>query len=111
MRARTYKPQFESLETRQLMAGNVVATFTDQNLVIKEDPAQIGLDNAIKFSNLPGAITRVEGLPTADGTKTLINGEPFMDFQWVRDLTVKLGSGNDRVEVDPLHTPSYAKVL
>jgi hypothetical protein len=92
------------------MAGNVLATFTGQNLTLTEAPGEIGLANAVKFSNLPNAITHVEGLTQPDGTRTLINGAPSQDFMWVRDLSIRFGAGNDQVVVDPLHTPSYRNV-
>jgi hypothetical protein len=91
----------ESLEARQMMAGDVAAFVMDGNLFITETTGQTGLDNGVRVSQLAGGMIRVEGVQAnnADGTTSLVNGQAFQDFMIPGDLVVKLGAGNDRLHL------------
>ena len=97
--------KFETLESRQLMAGDVTATILSGNrLVITEAAGQIGTDNGVSISLVNGKI-RVTGDYPAEGGSGIskINGKNFQDFMMPTNaffnLEVNLGKGNDSVSL------------
>jgi hypothetical protein len=91
----------ERLEDRQLMAGDVVASLLDGNLVLTEARGQSGADNSVRVSQLSSGMIRVSGNGTlAGGSQSLINGQEFQDFLVPGDLTVNFGGGQDLLVFD-----------
>jgi hypothetical protein len=91
--------RFESLEARQMMAGDVAAYVQNGNLYLTEAPGQAGRDNAVLVSHLENGHVRVRGLATADGTKSLINGVAAQDIVAPGGVVVLFGGGNDSVVI------------
>src|SRR5687768_8115455 len=91
----------ESLEARQMMAGDIAAYAIGGNLYITEANGQAGTDNGVRVSQLANGMIRVEGAEANDGTddKSLVNGQAFQDFMIPGDLIVKLGGGHDRLHL------------
>jgi hypothetical protein len=91
----------ESLEARQMMAGDLAAYAIGGNLYITEANGQAGTDNGVRVSQLANGMIRVEGAEANDGTddKSLVNGQTFQDFMIPGDLIVKLGAGHDRLHL------------
>jgi hypothetical protein len=89
--------RFESLETRQMMAGDVAAYVQNGTLYLNEAAAQAGRDNAVMVSHLANGKVRVEGITAADGAKSRINGAAFKDFTVANSVFVSFGGGNDTV--------------
>jgi hypothetical protein len=104
--SRSFRPSIESLEERQLLAGNVAAFVTPSvfglggDLYIKEAAGQAGRRSAIQISQLPNGNIRVKGIEHAEGT-TLVNGAQFRDFKVRGDLRINLGGGGDLVRLQP----------
>lgn len=95
-----FRPVLESLEGRTLMAGNVVATFDPGNvLTLRGAKGHTNEAHAIKVNQLADGGLRVEATATADGTKSLINGAPFVIVHGAQFLNVFFGSGPDHVAV------------
>jgi hypothetical protein len=90
------KLKLESLENRQLMAGNITAGLDSQGtLQIRGD----SVDNGVAIYQVNSSTLRVEGL-SQGGSGTRVNGSTsFRDFRNVQGLNVDLGAGNDRIEV------------
>jgi hypothetical protein len=95
----TKKLGLETLEKREVCAGNVTA-FVDAGgvLQIKGDSAE----NTVEVREISANVFRVTGLDTRnyDGTyaKTLINGAAFRDFTASKDqVAIDLGAGHDRL--------------
>lgn len=92
----------ESLENRELFAGDAVAAISNGSLYIFEATSQAGQPQAIEITRAPydftGQTIRVKGIPNANGGTTLINGQSFRDFRVpTGNVSVSLGSGNDWV--------------
>ena len=95
-----FRPVLEGLEGRTLMAGNIAATFNSAKvLTLHEVKGQAGQAHAVEINQLADGTIRVEGAATADGTKSLINGAPFVDIHGVQFLNVFFGAGSDIVGV------------
>ena len=91
----------ESLEGRQLMAGDVVASLFNGDLYISEVSQQVGQDNGIRISKLASGKIQVLGT-VANGTDpiaTKVNGLSAQEFSVNGSLFVNLGAGNDRVQM------------
>lgn len=95
-----FRPVLEGLEGRTLMAGNIAATFDSAKvLTLHEVKGQAGQHHAVDINQLADGTIRVEGATAADGTKSLINGAPFVDIHGVQFLNVFFGAGADFVSV------------
>lgn len=95
-----FRPMLEGLEGRTLMAGNITATFDSAKvLTLSEKKGEAGQHHAVDINQLADGTIRVEGAATADGTKSLINGAPFVDIHGVQFLNVFFGAGSDFVTV------------
>jgi hypothetical protein len=96
------KCKFESLETRQMMAGNVVGRTNHGTLTLKGD----NFNNAITITAgvVPHSLL-VTGFTPLGGTGTTVNGVAsgtgvtFLNV--TKGVTVKLGAGDDIVEFLP----------
>ena len=87
----------ESLEGRWLMAGDVLATLTDGNLLIEGDAAANAV--AVLQDHSTGMI-KVQGMTdvgtvVTPGTATTINGGASAEFSSVTSITVRLKGGDD----------------
>ncbi len=97
--------RLESLENRELFAGDAFAIINGGTLNIVETSGQTGQPQAIEITRtpfgFPGQSIRVRGLENAAGGTTLINGRAFVDFRVPSgNVSVNLGSGNDWVRVN-----------
>ena len=102
---------FESLEQKQLMAGDVAIGAHAGNLFVLGDPADNQI--AITSTNQPGAIA-VVGL--ADTTVTVgghthAPGMPAVIPGFGGNLITNLGAGNDLARVDNVAVPGKAVIL
>lgn len=92
----------ETLETRVLLAGNVLAKLTGGgDLVLKGD----SLSNHMHVGTTPGGGgVRVTGLADGDGAATTINGAAFVDYAGSDtvpdDLRAILRGGDDLIDVE-----------
>src|SRR5687767_195852 len=90
------KFSFESLEARQLMAGDVFAAIVGGNLEIRE--STLGQSNGVEISEVTPGIFRVVGR-NQGGLPTTINGQASFQTPTAlgadADLIVNLGGGND----------------
>lgn len=95
---------FESLETRNLLAGDVTAAVIDGDLVLTGDAG----DNVILIR--PGANPgEIQLIGVRD---TTINGDPrsAVVLGMTDDILANMGGGNDRFVVTRLQAPSDLKV-
>jgi len=89
----------ERLEDRQMMAGNIKAEILfGDSLVLTEARGSEGLAQAVQVAQVNGRI-RVDGLASASGGQTLINGKSRVEFAIPKNLSINLGGGNDQVGV------------
>jgi hypothetical protein len=101
----------EQMEAREMMAGDIAANVTNGNLNLNEAAGQAGRDNSVLISQIAPGRIRVTGLgSTTDGTKSLINGAAFQDFNVSGNLSVNFGGGNDLVNFDATAPPSFQDV-
>lgn len=107
MGRKSRKLRAESLESRQMMAGDVTAWVESGTLYVTEADGQIGQANEIRFSQIAEGRIRIEGIGD-DGT--LVNGAKFWDVDFNGNLDVKLGAGNDMVQFDNLNSPEFNNV-
>src|SRR5450432_4159673 len=105
------KLRMEQMEAREMMAGDIAANVTNGNLNLNEAAGQAGRDNSVLISQIAPGRIRVTGLgSTTDGTKSLINGAAFQDFNVSGNLSVNFGGGNDLVNFDAAAPPSFQDV-
>ncbi len=108
------KLRVESLESRQMMAGDVTASLSGGNLYLTEAAGQAGQENSVVISQLPGGEIRVSGNAqiSNDNVSSLVNGHAYQDFTVPGSLFVNFGGGNDRVifSDDPATAPHFASV-
>lgn len=98
MAAKNLRFSMESLEKREMMAGDVVAAVNASgDLFIGEAIGHYQTANAVEVSRLVGGMIRVTGIQNLDGTVTKVNGAAFQVFSPTGDLNVNLGAGNDKV--------------
>jgi hypothetical protein len=107
--------QLESLEARQMMAGDVAAYVQNGNLYLTEASGQAGMDNSVGIYQLANGNIRVEGRGAlSDGTMSLINGAAYQDYAVPGSLYVNFGGGNDLVVIGAEGpggaTPSFNEV-
>jgi hypothetical protein len=87
----------EQLETRQMMAGDVLAFMSSGNLNVVEAVGEYGQGQAVQISQLSNGQIRVKGLSSQDGGTSLINGAAYKDFTVPGNLIVNLAGGRDTV--------------
>lgn len=94
--------QYENLEVRNLLAGDVTVAFTQGNLYLRGDSE----NNRIEIiANSDG------GLEIAGRNGTMINGESrFETAASVRNLNAYLGDGNDGLELDSINIAGSVRV-
>lgn len=80
----------ESLETRDLMAGNVIARVVDGNLVVRGDAQS----NYVVITPT-GTANRFK----VEGIGCTINNESSVLLGVSKDFSIKLGDGNDRLKL------------
>src|SRR5262245_61910722 len=98
-RFKNTKLRVESLESRQMMAGDITAYMSGGNLYLTEAAGQTGQENSVVISQLPGGQIRVSGNAQISnpGVSSHINGQAYQDFTVPGGLFVNFGAGNDRV--------------
>ena len=91
----------ESLESRQMMAGDVMASLVGTDLYISEAAQQVGGDNGIRISRMPTGKIQVLGTLANGSSSTMskVNGQAAQEFTVNGSLFVNLGAGNDRVQI------------
>lgn len=95
--------QVEGLETRKMLAGDVLAEVVDGNLRVSGDV----MDNqfSVHGGAEPGQVI-ISGNDT-----TLINGQASATFDGVRgNILIRTGAGNDSVSVQDLHVRGTLRV-
>ncbi len=99
MKPNRFQPQVESLEAREVMAGNVMAYVSGGNLIITGDH----LDNHVSVYQDQRGFWIVSGR-TRDGKMTQINNSyssaTFNQFEVSHDIRVDLNGGNDKLEMN-----------
>ncbi len=98
MRQKNRNLRVESLETRQLLAGNVTVDLFPSGS-FKDDVRVRGdsLGNQIEIFELSEGTYRISGM-TSNGAKTTVNGKAFVDIRSPHDdLRIDMGGGNDVV--------------
>jgi hypothetical protein len=95
--------QFEHLESRHLMAGNVTVELIDGTLYVDGDDAANGI--AVVGTETPGEV-RISGTPAFAGDVTELNqqDEP-LTFVVTKDIVIRMGAGNDGVEMNNVGVP------
>jgi len=113
-RFKNTKLRVESLESRQMMAGDVSANLIGGDLYLTEAPGQVGGENSVLIAQLPNGQIRVTGNAqiSNDNVRSLVNGQPYQDFVVPGSLFVNFGGGNDRVifSDDPAAAPHFVNV-
>jgi hypothetical protein len=104
------KCKFESLENRQMMAGDVVGRIHAGTLTLKGDNFSNGI--TITAGAVPNSVV-VTGFTPLGGTPTNVNGLPntavtFLNV--INGLKVNLGLGNDEVDITDLNIFGKAKI-
>jgi hypothetical protein len=101
----------EQMEPRQMMAGDIVASVVNGNLILNEATGQAGKDNSVLISQIaPGRIRVTGNSTTTDGTTSRVNGLAYQDFTVPGSLTVNFGGGNDLIVFDGGAPPSFQDV-
>lgn len=88
----------ESLEHRTLLAGDVLVSVVEGNLMVEGDAE--GNSFAIRSGEAPGVFI-VAGIPSSNGTQTTINGmtDPVRVDGVRHNVLVNDGAGNDHVDL------------
>ncbi len=95
--------QFERLESRHLMAGNVTVELIDGTLYLDGDDAANGI--AIVGAETPGEV-RITGTPAFAGDVTELNEQDGpLTFVVTKDIVIRMGGGNDGVEMNNVGVP------
>lgn len=99
-RSRTFF--MERLEDRQLMAGDVTAYFQNNTLFLDEAAGQANTNNSVIIRQIGETNKlRISGNTTADGTSSLVNGQPYVDITLPATTPVAIdalfGGGDDTV--------------
>src|SRR5688500_435761 len=93
----------EGLEGRWMLAGDVLVSVVDGDLMIRGDrePNAIVISQAVDGSyRVAGAVDDDDGLPTT------VNGGTSEVFAGVDDdVRIRMGRGDDRVEIDGIDVP------
>ena len=108
------KLQFESMESRQLMTGDVMAFVANGSLHVVEAPNQVGYDSNIEIAQVAEGVVRVTARGTdADGNPRHVTtpysdfGAEYVDFVVPGNLNVTLGGGNDVVQFSTVSPPKF----
>lgn len=113
-RFKNTKLRVESLESRQMMAGDISAYMMGADLYLTEAPGQAGQENSAIISQLPGGQIQVKGNAqiTNENLQSLVNGQDCQVFTVPGSLFVNFGAGNDRVifDGDPAFAPHFVNV-
>ena len=89
MSKRKHQFQCESLEGREMMAGDVTAFVSGGHLYVQELASEVGQGQAVAISQLSDGRLRVKGLASPDdGALSLVNGQAYQDFRVTGDLKV-----------------------
>jgi hypothetical protein len=104
------KCKFESLENRQMMAGDVIGKVHAGTLTLKGDNFNNGI--TITQGAIPNSVV-VTGFTPVGGNPTSVNGLPntavtFLNV--INGLKVNLGIGNDEVRVNNLNIFGKAQI-
>jgi hypothetical protein len=92
--------RYESLERREMMAGDVAAFVSNGDLYLNEEVGHVGGDTGVLVSQMPDGKIRVTGNFAPDGSRSLVNGQTFQDFTVTGSLFVNFGAGQDIVALD-----------
>lgn len=97
------RPGVEGLEGRVLLAGDVVVSVVDGDLMIRGDREP----NAIVISQgVDGAYTVAGAVDEDDGLPTTVNDGASGVFAGVDDdVRIRMGRGDDRLEIDGIDVP------
>jgi hypothetical protein len=90
--------RFESLESRQMMAGDVAAFVQNGHLFLNEAAGQAGQANGVEISQLANGNIQVKGLSAPGGAASLINGQQSAEFFVTGGLYVNFGGGQDKIQ-------------
>lgn len=97
----------ESLEKRELLAGDVMVEVVDGNLNIRGDEAS---NNILIEDGVHGQYAII-GRPDANGVDTRINGLAGVKVDGVNgNINVRMGDGNDQVEANSLAAPRNLRI-
>jgi hypothetical protein len=99
--------RLESLERRELMAGDVAAYVQNGNLFLAEAAGAAGQAQAVQISQLGNGKVRVQGTTADLGPSSLINGDTYQDFTVTGNLNVNFGGGDDLVVFSATATPRF----
>jgi hypothetical protein len=111
MSKRYRKLNMETMEARQMMAGDVMANVTGGTLYLNEATGQAGRDNSVIVSQIaPGKIRVTGNSTTTDGTLSKINGAASQDFNVTGGLVVRFGGGSDLIVFDQSAPPAFTNV-
>jgi hypothetical protein len=111
MSKRYRKLNMETMEARQMMAGDVMATVTGGTLYLNEASGQAGRDNSVLVSQIaPGRIRVTGNATTTDSTLSKINGATSQDFNVTGGLVVRFGGGSDLIVFDASAPPTFTNV-
>src|SRR5687767_1367977 len=96
--ARGRSMHVEQLETRRVMAGNILAEVIDGTLFIDGDDLANGI--AIQGTENPGEV-RLIPVPAVAGDVTYLNDQTgHLTFEFTEDIVIRMGGGNDGVELN-----------
>ncbi|HVX10837.1 MAG TPA: hypothetical protein VHC22_06625 [Pirellulales bacterium] len=101
----------ESLESRELKAGDVAANLQNGSLYLTEAAGQAGKDNSVIVSELPNGLVRVQGNATNDGSVSKVDGSAYQDFRVTGSLNVNFGAGNDKVVLGGEGVPAMSPIV
>ncbi len=110
MSNRYRKLNMETMEPRQMMAGDVTAAVSAGTLYLSEAAGQSGRDNSVVVSQVSAGKIRVTGNATKDNTVSKINGAASQDFNVAGGLVVRFGGGSDLVVFDSAAPPTFTNV-
>ena len=98
--------QFDTLESRIALAGDVAASIVGGDLIIQGDDAS----NLIRIDTTRLEVGQVRITADPDGT---VNGEsaPVVLTGWTGDARMWLGDGSDRVVLDRVRAPGHVEIL
>src|SRR5262245_63329664 len=102
---------FESLESRQMMAGNILANFSNGTLTLNEHPGSVGKGQAVWVSQLSNGSVRVSGQLSQEGGSTLINGQQSVVFSHPTNIVANLGGGRDEIKLFSTQVTGKIQIL
>lgn len=94
---------YQQLEQRQLLAGNIAVSFQENSLLITGDTSA----NQIQVTGTPDGLVQVTGLT---GTSINSGSSPFQTGAPVQNVTIQLGTGNDTVNVHGLVATGFLNI-